>query len=190
MGDLLSKALHSSFIDGDNLHPPANVDKMTSGHPLNDDDREPWLQTIRKTGLNNPAHTVVIACSSLKRIYRDLLRGDISTLAQGREQDRLRKEGKPIVLSPEQEAAVKKNHKELNVVFVYLNVDEQVLRVRMHSRKGHFMGEKMLRSQLATLEVPNSAQEGGIFAIKADAEDAEHVATHAARDLRAAFPSI
>lgn len=163
---------------------------MAAGHPLNDDDREPWLLTIRETGLQNTQHTVVIACSALKRIYRDLLRGDISNLRQGREQDQLRKEGKPVSLCPEQEAYIQKCHAELNVVFIYLNVDEDVLRKRMHSRKGHFMAEVMLKSQLATLEVPDPHSEKGIVAIKADAEDAEHVATHAARDLRATYPDI
>lgn len=69
IGALLADALTSTFIDGDRLHPQANVDKMASGVPLDDDDRWPWLQRVGETlGASGPH--CIIACSALKRIYR------------------------------------------------------------------------------------------------------------------------
>ncbi len=69
IGALLADALASTFIDGDRLHPQSNVDKMASGMPLNDDDRWPWLQRVGETLGASSAHCI-IACSALKRIYR------------------------------------------------------------------------------------------------------------------------
>jgi carbohydrate kinase (thermoresistant glucokinase family) len=75
VGEVLAKRLGWSFIDGDAFHPPSNVEKMRSGSPLTDDDRWPWLKAIaaeiaRRRGA---ADRVVIACSALKRAYRDTL---------------------------------------------------------------------------------------------------------------------
>jgi len=72
----LAEKLGIPFVEGDSLHPAANVKKMAGGIPLTDDDRWPWLEAIgermeveRVTG-----HGVVVACSALKRAYRDCLR--------------------------------------------------------------------------------------------------------------------
>ncbi|WP_414828861.1 gluconokinase [Alteromonas sp. H39] len=72
----LSSALGVSFIDGDNLHPRANVEKMATGTPLTDDDRFPWLQQIAQTAANYTQRglSAVIVCSALKRAYRDIIR--------------------------------------------------------------------------------------------------------------------
>lgn len=72
----LAQHLDANFLDADSLHPAANIDKMSRGEPLNDDDRAPWLATVRdemarragEFGLN------VTACSALKARYRDVLR--------------------------------------------------------------------------------------------------------------------
>jgi gluconokinase len=64
------------YLDGDDLHPQSNVDKMQSGHPLDDDDRWPWLDRVA-AALNDHAAAeggVVLACSALKRSYRDRIR--------------------------------------------------------------------------------------------------------------------
>ena len=68
------------FIEGDNLHPAANVAKMSSGVPLTDEDRWPWLEAIgarmeveRVTG-----HGVVVSCSALRHAYRDCLRKKVN----------------------------------------------------------------------------------------------------------------
>jgi len=69
IGTLLGEAIDAEFIDGDALHPQANVDKMAAGSPLNDEDRRPWLQKVGET-LAKSRSGRVIACSALKRQYR------------------------------------------------------------------------------------------------------------------------
>ncbi|WP_298238553.1 NADP-dependent phosphogluconate dehydrogenase [uncultured Algibacter sp.] len=79
IGKLLSKALEIPFFDGDDYHPEANVKKMSDGEPLNDDDRWGWLQALNqlaKTQLN--ATGCIIACSALKKDYRNILSKDIA----------------------------------------------------------------------------------------------------------------
>jgi gluconokinase len=72
----LVKRLGWDFAEGDDFHPAANVEKMRSGQPLDDDDRWPWLRTLAAwIGEHEQAGTsVVVTCSALKRSYRDLLR--------------------------------------------------------------------------------------------------------------------
>jgi gluconokinase len=60
------------FVDGDTLHPAENIAKMSRGEPLTDADRAPWLA---KVGTVLAEDRVVVACSALKRAYRDLIRG-------------------------------------------------------------------------------------------------------------------
>jgi gluconokinase len=74
IGELLAKKLNGTFIDGDDLHPPSNKEKMGAGIPLNDKDRYPWFEVIRENILTTPQRPVIIACSALKRCYRDFLR--------------------------------------------------------------------------------------------------------------------
>jgi gluconokinase len=74
----LAERLSWTFEDGDRFHPASNVAKMHAGHPLTDEDRWPWLEAIAdEIGRVCEARgQVVIACSALKRAYRDvLLRG-------------------------------------------------------------------------------------------------------------------
>lgn len=71
VGASLAAALRADFVDGDDLHSRANVVKMASGRPLDDADREPWLDAVAAT-LRRPA--VVVACSALRRAYRDRIR--------------------------------------------------------------------------------------------------------------------
>jgi gluconokinase len=75
IADKLAERLNWSYEDGDKFHPASNVAKMRAGQPLTDEDRRPWLQAIAdeidrvcKAGQN-----AVIACSALKRAYRDIL---------------------------------------------------------------------------------------------------------------------
>ena len=71
----LAKRLGWAFEDGDRFHPASNVAKMAAGHPLTDEDRWPWLQAIADE-INKVCASgghVVIACSALKRSYRNLL---------------------------------------------------------------------------------------------------------------------
>ena len=76
VGQALADALACPFYDGDDFHPPENVAKMASGTPLNDDDRYPWLAALHDLLLAHAekGETAVVACSALKKKYRDQLR--------------------------------------------------------------------------------------------------------------------
>lgn len=76
IGNALASKINAEFIDGDNLHTQRNVDKMAAGNPLTDDDRLDWLELIAKVGHDGVKKglTFIIACSALKKSYRDILR--------------------------------------------------------------------------------------------------------------------
>lgn len=127
IGALLAESLGMPFLDGDDVHPAANKAKMSAGIPLDDADRDPWLdriggllagtlETAQATG-NPPAGPLVVACSALKRSYRDQLR----QLAPG-------------------------------VVFVHLTGSPGTIAGRLAARAHEFMPGTLLESQLATLE--------------------------------------
>lgn len=207
VGSALSTHLRCPFVDGDDLHPSSNVAKMSSGQPLTDADREPWLLRIRRTGLElavtqkipegvkgsdgqirklaevyetsaqtkDVRHTqaqtgeadevegsksqlAIIACSSLKLVYRRLLRGSIQSLAD------------PKATQPEADAPTPT---DLKVVHVYLDLSRQMLEKRMAGRKGHFMKLDMLYSQLDTLQVPDEEGEVGVVRVKVDEDTGE-----------------
>ena len=123
VGKMLAERLGWLFLDADDFHSPQNKEKMHRGLPLSDQDRAPWLAAIHNELLrqNQLGRKVVLACSALKREYREMLR-----------------------TGPE-------------VKFVYLKGGRELLHRRLHARVGHFMTEKMLESQLATLEEPHDA---------------------------------
>ena len=74
----LANALGVPFLEGDDLHPRSNVEKMRSGTPLTDEDRWPWLRAIaaRIDQWRGEGKAGVVTCSALKRAYRDILIGD------------------------------------------------------------------------------------------------------------------
>jgi gluconokinase len=75
VGEALAAHFGVPFIEGDAMHPPANIAKMTAGTPLNDDDRGPWLDALAQR-LRRECETnrgAIASCSSLKKIYRDRL---------------------------------------------------------------------------------------------------------------------
>lgn len=76
IGSALAARLDGAFIEGDDFHPASNRTKMQSGTPLTDGDRWPWLDRIADElrARHGAAGTVVLACSALKRAYRDRLR--------------------------------------------------------------------------------------------------------------------
>ncbi|MFW5681866.1 MAG: gluconokinase [Phycisphaeraceae bacterium] len=125
LGRALAKRLACRFVDADDLHPPANREKMARGEPLDDHDRLPWLDAIRReiqhalqredaSGVD-----LVITCSALKRSYRDHLR-----------------------------------HADEPVTLVHLGADRSTLMGRLSSRRDHFFPADLLDSQLDTLEPP------------------------------------
>jgi gluconokinase len=75
IADRLAARLDWRFEDGDGFHPPGNVAKMSAGQPLTDDDRRPWLQAIAYEidRVSREGERLVVACSALKRSYRDIL---------------------------------------------------------------------------------------------------------------------
>jgi gluconokinase len=120
---LLAGRLGASFAEGDDFHSPANVAKMAAGHPLEDEDRWPWLEGIRDWFAAELAagRSAVVPCSALRRSYRDLLETAGGGTAGA-------------------------------VQFVHLTGTYELLRARIQGRAGHFMKPEMLDSQLATLE--------------------------------------
>ena len=123
VGKLLASQLGWEFADADDYHSAANVEKMRNGIPLTDADRGPWLESLRSVIVEWIAagKNGVLACSALKKEYRDRL-----------------------VVGPE-------------VRVVYLKGDRELLRERLLLRRGHYMKEAMLESQIATLEEPGDA---------------------------------
>lgn len=126
VGKLLAAKLSWDFVDGDDFHSPANIAKMARGAGLSDEDRLPWLQSIHDAMLQwlGQGQNVVLACSALKRSYRELL-------------------------------GVHSNAKDIKLI--YLKGTFDLLRERLHSRKGHYANEQLLSSQLSDLEEPADA---------------------------------
>jgi carbohydrate kinase (thermoresistant glucokinase family) len=83
VGRLIAEALDRPYLEGDSFHPPANVERMRAGIALTDEDRAPWLRALagRLAQAHREGHGAVLACSALKRRYRDVLRGGAADLA-------------------------------------------------------------------------------------------------------------
>ncbi|MGY5307386.1 gluconokinase [Nocardia gipuzkoensis] len=74
VGTRLADALGVDYAEGDEFHPPANVAKMAAGTPLDDADREPWLDALAGWLAERSGQGAVVTCSALRRVYRDRLR--------------------------------------------------------------------------------------------------------------------
>lgn len=79
IGMLLAERAGAVFADADDYHPLANKQKMAAGHPLDDDDRQPWLETLNRLmqGWFQQGISGVLACSALKAKYRETLASDM-----------------------------------------------------------------------------------------------------------------
>ena len=132
VGRLLAERLNWEFADADDFHSAANKEKMHSGIPLTDADREPWLLAIRDQIWRWIAANKngVITCSALKQSYRDLLLspGEGNTAADASD-----------------------------IKIVYLRGSYDLIAERVRARTGHFAGEELLSSQFAALEEPRDA---------------------------------
>jgi carbohydrate kinase (thermoresistant glucokinase family) len=122
----LSKSLGLRMKDGDELHLPESVAKMSAGIALEDADRWPWLDRIANFLANSEQNPqgkagAIVACSALKLIYRD----------------RIRQQAGPVV-------------------FLFLDGKPDLIKQRMQDRKGHYMQAGLLDSQLQTLEKPSA----------------------------------
>ena len=82
IGEALTQTMGWPFYDGDDYHPKANINKMSQGMPLNDDDRQPWLEELYKIIREHLDRgiDVIVSCSALKAKYRETLRGDLETV--------------------------------------------------------------------------------------------------------------
>ena len=80
VGKAVATRLNWLFLDADDFHPAANIEKMKHGIPLNDQDRIPWLQALRdkQRRLLAEGRSVILACSALKESYRQLLSDDVA----------------------------------------------------------------------------------------------------------------
>jgi carbohydrate kinase (thermoresistant glucokinase family) len=76
VGKRIAERLGVEFLEGDSFHPPANIAKMKNGEPLTDGDRQPWLEILARelAARRDAGKGVVLACSALRRRYRDILR--------------------------------------------------------------------------------------------------------------------
>jgi len=151
------------FIDGDDLHSKENIDKMSRGEPLDDSDRCPWLHRIREEAIRasfgNPGacdqgsqdsrpRGLIVACSALKKSYRDVLRGRHSVQVPTVNGNAL-----PNGLHPDEPF-----HPSLSTFFIHLTGSYDTLYKRMANRKGHYMKENLLDSQVSTLELPSDQE--------------------------------
>ena len=122
----LSKSLGLRMKDGDELHLPESVAKMSAGIALEDADRWPWLERIANYLANSEPNPqgkagAIVSCSALKLIYRD----------------RIRQQADPVI-------------------FLFLDGEPELIKQRMQDRKGHYMQAGLLDSQLQTLERPSA----------------------------------
>ncbi|KAL0261005.1 hypothetical protein SLS55_004697 [Diplodia seriata] len=123
--------LQLPYIEGDEFHPKANIEKMGNGIPLTDADRWDWLILLREQAvreLETGASGVVVTCSALKKKYRDVIR------------------------------VASYNNVKVLVHFVYLQATEEMLMARVRARPGHYMKDNMVRSQFESLEEPDQEE--------------------------------
>lgn len=74
---LIAERLDLPFLEADQFHPPENINKMSQGRPLDDNDRQPWLEKIAQSLKENEKKGFVLACSALKASYRAILQKDL-----------------------------------------------------------------------------------------------------------------
>ncbi|XP_040092009.1 probable gluconokinase isoform X1 [Oryx dammah] len=160
VGALLASELGWKFYDADDYHPEENRMKMQKGIALNDEDRIPWLcklHDILRRAVASGQH-VVLACSALKKVYRDIL-------IQGKDDaplkcDDLGKEEKPV---------------EVKLLVVHLTGSFDIISGRLLRRKDHFMPPELLQSQFDTLETPSAPE--NFIQINVDKNLSEIIAT-------------
>ncbi|XP_067838311.1 probable gluconokinase isoform X2 [Heptranchias perlo] len=148
VGSCLANKLGWKFYDADDYHPKENKEKMVKGMPLNDEDRLPWLCTLQEILMREKSfgENMILACSSLKRMYRRILTGEQSTINADTES----------CTEQNQEQAQLGCNKD--ILFVYLHGSIELITKRLESRKGHFMSPSLLQSQFDTLEPPEGTE--------------------------------
>ncbi|XP_051050134.1 probable gluconokinase [Phodopus roborovskii] len=139
VGALLASKLGWKFYDADDYHSEENRKKMGEGIPLSDQDRVPWLCSLHDILLRDvtSGQRVVLACSALKKMYRDILIGG----------------GSDVPVKGDDESA-KQRLAGKQLLVVYLCGSAEIISRRLFQRKGHFMPPELLQSQLSVLEPP------------------------------------
>ena len=152
IAERLSAALDFGLVEADDFHSPENKRKMAAGEALSDADRLPWLDAVALAARLQVYCTsgAVIACSSLKRSYRERLRTSLPSCR-----------------------------------FLHLNGPRALIRERLGNRQGHFVGETLLDSQLATLEPLNTDEDGFTLEISLPVD---RIVDSALKELRQAPP--
>ena len=127
VGMLLAAELGWDFHDADDYHSPENIEWMRAGHPLSDEQREPWLAALERVILDLllSGRSGVLACSALRDDYRDRLRAPADGVHG-------------------------------HVRFVYLKIPLEEARRRLKHRVGHFMPASLVESQFRALEEPHT----------------------------------
>ncbi|KAI3845912.1 hypothetical protein MKX03_007467 [Papaver bracteatum] len=157
VGELLAKTMDFGFLDADDFHPVANIEKMSKGIPLNEEDRIPWLETLRdtlRTKINQISSSsngtygydddddddkkrkAVLCCSALQKKYREILRTADPNYKPG-------------------------SYVPGRVKFIYLETPIEVLLNRVNKRASegkHFMPASLLQSQLDLLQIDNEQE--------------------------------
>eukprot|EP01055_Gregarina_sp_Pseudo9_P000200 Gregarina_sp_Pseudo_9__199@NODE_112_length_4197_cov_53_172439_g104_i0_p3_GENE_NODE_112_length_4197_cov_53_172439_g104_i0NODE_112_length_4197_cov_53_172439_g104_i0_p3_ORF_typecomplete_len186_score21_81SKI/PF01202_22/8_6e27AAA_33/PF13671_6/1_2e11AAA_33/PF13671_6/5e02APS_kinase/PF01583_20/2_2e08AAA_18/PF13238_6/4_6e05tRNA_lig_kinase/PF08303_11/0_00053tRNA_lig_kinase/PF08303_11/1e03dNK/PF01712_19/0_096CPT/PF07931_12/0_0034CoaE/PF01121_20/0_012CoaE/PF01121_20/8e02NUFIP1/PF10453_9/0_011Zeta_toxin/PF06 len=129
VGKWMQETFDLNFIDADDYHSAESIQKMSRGEPLSDTDRSPWLERLGEALRLQPEGGVVLACSALKKQYRDQLRG-----------------------------AMQQNTQTHRLLFIYLKGTKEVIQPWIEERKNHFMAASLLESQFQTLEEPSAAE--------------------------------
>ncbi|XP_031214932.1 probable gluconokinase isoform X2 [Mastomys coucha] len=143
VGALLASKLGWKFYDADDYHSEENRLKMGRGVPLSDQDRIPWLYSLHDILLRDVAlgQPVVLACSALKKMYRDvLIRG-----------------GSDVPLKSD-DSVKEEPLAGRKLLVVYLCGSFDVIYGRLLQRKGHFMPPELLQSQFSILEPPSAPE--------------------------------
>lgn len=134
----LNEIYHWDYIEADEYHSQANIDKMHAGIALTDEDRLPWLQRLHAEleKYSSTNRNCVITCSALKKTYRQIL------------------------LTGSADSQVKAQIPTENFHLIILTLSKEALQERLLRRQSeHFMHPSLLDSQLATLELPKSKED-------------------------------
>ncbi|KAM9810607.1 putative gluconokinase [Neosynchiropus ocellatus] len=139
LGAYLSEKLGWRLYEGDDFHPQENIDKMTRGVQLTDEDRLPWLLKLHEVidRERRRGSDALVTCSALKRLYRNILTSGSTAVTSSC----------PSEPSP------------LDVFFLFLQGDYQLIHQRISARTGHYMRADLLSSQFEVLEPPLEEEE-------------------------------
>ncbi|CUM45424.1 uncharacterized protein AC631_02577 [Debaryomyces fabryi] len=151
IAELLAAHFQCPFIEGDALHPPQNIAKMSKGTPLTDDDRWDWLKEVAQvsarhcTDSTNKANIAIVSCSILKKVYREHIK----------------------------KCSEESLSDKIQFKFVFLHTTLEHLFERVQNRPGHFMKSDMVSSQYSIMEIPCGEEliENGGEALPVDTTD-------------------